>query len=147
MQVVARRDERRFEILDGLVQRAELEIREARPEEALRLQRPVFPAVFLGQKPKRTLEGAEGALVVSHGEAQPGNGRVRDRKLPLDGRVLGFLVRRLEHTNCAIRALDGELDVADALADEAKQMQSGRVVGALFEVSIEREECREEVVW
>jgi hypothetical protein len=37
--------------------------------------------------------------------------------------------------------------VADALADEAKQMQSGRVVGALFEVSIEREECWEEVVW
>jgi hypothetical protein len=44
-------------------------------------------------------------------------------------------------------AFDGELDVAYALADEREQVQGGCVIRALFQVSIEREECREKVVW
>jgi hypothetical protein len=36
--------------------------------------------------------------------------------------------------------------VSDALADEAEQMKSGRLVRTLFEVSVEREERREKVV-
>jgi hypothetical protein len=90
------------------------------------------------------LERVEGTLVVLHGEAQPGHGRVCDDELPLDGRVLVSLVCHLKQTNCTIHALDGELDVAEALTDEAEQMQSRRIVWTLFEVSIEREECWEE---
>ena len=46
-----------------------------------------------------------------------------------------------------IGVIDGELDVADALSDKTKCMQSGCVILALLEVSIEREECREKIVW
>jgi hypothetical protein len=71
MQVVARRDERRFEVLDGCVQRAELEACEAGPEETLRFQGLVFPRLF-GQKSEGALERTKSTLEVSHGEAQPG---------------------------------------------------------------------------
>ena len=145
MQVIAHHAERRFEIRDGVVQCAELETREARPEEALRFQRLIFP--LFGQKAQGGLERAEGTFVVSHGKAQPCRGRVCDGELPLDDRILGLLVRRLEHADCASCALDGELDVTDVLADEAEQVQSRRVIGALFEVPVEGEERREEVVW
>jgi len=150
-QVVARRDERRLEILEGCVQLTELKTREARSEETLRFQHLYVPfpvsVFFIRQEPKSALERAERAIVVSHGEAQPSHGRICDDKLPLHGGVLGFLVRSFEQADSAFGALDSELDVSDALADEAKQMKGGRVVRALFEISIEREERREKVVW
>jgi hypothetical protein len=130
VQVVARRDERRLKVLDSRVQRPELETREAGSEQTLRLERPVFP--FFRQQPESALERAERTLIVAHGEAQTRRGRVCYRKLPLDVRVLGFLVRRLEHANRTIGALDGELDVADALADESEQVEGGRIIRALF---------------
>jgi hypothetical protein len=66
LQIIARSDECLFEILDGHVQDAKLEIREAGPEETLRLQHPIF--FTFRQKPKCALERAERALVIPHGK-------------------------------------------------------------------------------
>jgi hypothetical protein len=42
--------------------------------------------------------------------------------------------------------LDSELDKANPLTDEPKQMKSRRVVRALFEISTESEKCGKEVI-
>lgn len=105
LQIIARCNERLFEILDVHVQDAKLKIRKAGPEETLRLW----------------LKRAEGTLVIPHSKARPCDGRADYRSLLLDDRVFVFLVRGLSHADGTFRILDSELDKADALTDEPRE--------------------------